>query len=104
MSVGNKQRISVLTTWIRQLPTVNHSDAANGSASVNGSANGSAHMSTEISPESDGPAQEGQAAGVVADTDEADGDRADARRPGRPVRDKADGYADPTGFTIGQCW
>ena len=95
MSTKHKQRIGVLTTWVRRLPTVQaaaqgsdhrgdetangtHAAQANSAAQGNGAANGAAN----------GGLAEGD---VVADE-------------GQATAGQAAGYVDPAGYTIGQCW
>ena len=117
MSTKHKRPVSVLTTWMRQLPTVEasdhhgngavngiHADHGNG-AVKNGAVNGTHadHGNGAVngtSAEGGVVAAEGHAAekGLAAEIEGADGDRRDARGSGRPVRDN------PTGYTIGQCW
>lgn len=110
MSTKHKRPVSVLTTWMRQLPTVEASDhqgngAVNGThadhgngAVKNGAVNGihADHGNGAVN----GTSAEGHAAeeGQAAEIEGADGDRRDARGSGRPVR------GNPTGYTIGQCW
>ena len=111
MSTKHKRPVSVLTTWIRQLPTVEASDhqgngavngthADHGNGAVNGTHAEGGVVAAEGHAAEEGLAAEGHAAeeGQGAEIEGADGDRRYARGPGRPVR------GNPTGYTIGQCW
>ena len=128
MSTKHKRPVSVLTTWIRQLPTVEASDhqgngavngthadhgngavkngavngihADHGNGAVNGTSTEGGVVAAEGHAAEEGLAAEGHAAeeGQGAEIEGADGDRRDARGSGRPVR------GNPTGYTIGQCW
>ena len=128
MSTKHKRPVSVLTTWMRQLPTVEASDhhgngavngthadhgngavkngavngthADHGNGAVNGTSAEGGVVAAEGHAAEKGLAAEGHAAekGLAAEIEGADGDRRDARGSGRPVR------GNPTGYTIGQCW
>lgn len=91
MSTKHKQRIGVLTTWVRRLPTVQA--AAQGSDHRGDeTANGTHAAQANSAAQGNGAANGGLVEGdVVADE-------------GQATAGQAAGYADPAGYTIGQCW